>query len=301
MLIINKYNKLVNYLLYIKEKYNLHICIKDYVGFISVDKELDEALLPFLTHSASYCMYIKQDKKLYYSCLSMMRPMVLKSEKIKSSFYGVCFAGVGEYIIPIFSDNDVIGSINVGFFHPNLEVRNFLIKRLCRKSTLIDESTAQKLYDSSITKATIKDTEVLNILEFVSEYLSFTYTNLLSTHQGTLIGKKKFNSNESYILANTLDYINANFRNKILVKDIAGFSHCCESYINHIFKKRIGVSISTYINKMRVESSKELLLSTSKSINEISYDVGFSDANYFSKVFCDLTSIPPSEFRRRYS
>ena len=62
----------------------------------------------------------------------------------------------------------------------------------------------------------------------------------------------------------------------------------------------MGVSISTYVNKIRIESAKNYLVSTDLTIAEISMNTGFDDPNYFSRVFARLVSIPPAEYRRRF-
>lgn len=67
-----------------------------------------------------------------------------------------------------------------------------------------------------------------------------------------------------------------------------------------MLKKRLGVSMSTYVNKLRVERAKRYLLETDDSMLSIALSVGFRDANYFARVFRQLIGIQPTEFRRRY-
>ena len=67
-----------------------------------------------------------------------------------------------------------------------------------------------------------------------------------------------------------------------------------------MLKKRLGVSMSTYVNKLRVERAKRYLLETDDSMLSIALSVGFRDGNYFARVFRQLIGIQPTEFRRRY-
>ena len=69
----NRYQPLIHQLEYLEAAYHLHICVKDYVGFIPIDKELSAALTPYLGHNNPYCMFIKQSQSRYYHCLSMMK------------------------------------------------------------------------------------------------------------------------------------------------------------------------------------------------------------------------------------
>lgn len=82
--------------------------------------------------------------------------------------------------------------------------------------------------------------------------------------------------------------------------ELASFCHCSESYLSRIFKKRTGVNINIYVNKVRVEQSKNLLTRSHDSIADISSSVGFCDPNYFSRVFSQIIGISPTEFRRRF-
>ena len=75
---VNRYQALIHQLEYLEAAFHLHICVKDYVGFIPIDKELSAALTPYLGHSNPYCMFIKQSQSRYYHCLSMMKKMANK-------------------------------------------------------------------------------------------------------------------------------------------------------------------------------------------------------------------------------
>ena len=101
-------------------------------------------------------------------------------------------------------------------------------------------------------------------------------------------------------MAHALEYIRRNFASQILVKDLAAHCYCSESYINHSFKKRVGLNINTYINKVRMENAKNRLIKTQDTMTAIA-DLGFNDPNYFSRIFTMLVGNRPSDFRRRYS
>jgi len=70
------------------------------------------------------------------------------------------------------------------------------------------------------------------------------------------------------------------------------------SYFRKMFKKYTGVAPHQYNLELKIMRAKELLLSTNKSIKEISFDLGFQSIYYFSRLFKNKTGISPSEFRR---
>lgn len=64
-------------------------------------------------------------------------------------------------------------------------------------------------------------------------------------------------------------------------------------------KALTGMSTSQFINYIRLQKAKEMLVSTSDNISEIAYQVGFKDPNYFTRLFVELYGLPPSEVRNR--
>ena len=69
-------------------------------------------------------------------------------------------------------------------------------------------------------------------------------------------------------------------------------------YMSRMFKEKIGVNYIDFLTECRIEKAKQLMSSSNKSIKEISYEVGYHDPNYFSKVFKKLTNVSPKEFQK---
>ena len=63
-------------------------------------------------------------------------------------------------------------------------------------------------------------------------------------------------SAEDYMISLSIDYISHNYDKKISVKQLAHEFHYSESFFNHCFTRKTGVSFSTYVNKVRIEHAK---------------------------------------------
>lgn len=297
----NSYHSINQYLNFLLEKYNVQICIKDFYGFIPINKELDEALQPFLAHTNPFCMYIKSEMASYHTCLRLIRKMYEKFESGHFEyFFGMCHAGLGEYVVPIQYKNMLFGSINAGFFQTNEKLSDWCIHRACKGSQSLIYQTARTLYDYNITSAAISPEELLPQLYLLAEYLSHTYEILEKTHPETATAYRYHNSNEDAILSHAFEYIRQNCLQHISVEELAKFCHCSVSYLSHIFKKRTSVNINTYINKVRIERSKNYLINSGDTVAEIAINTGFNDPNYYSRVFTKIIGISPSEFRKRF-
>lgn len=69
------------------------------------------------------------------------------------------------------------------------------------------------------------------------------------------------------------------------------------SWFRRMFKNYTGLSPRQYCLQLKIMRAKELLLSTSLSVKEISYELGFESIHYFSRMFKQKTGKSPSEFR----
>jgi transcriptional regulator GlxA family with amidase domain len=96
-------------------------------------------------------------------------------------------------------------------------------------------------------------------------------------------------------------WIYANFQNKIDFQILS--SHLAVSYRTFIrrFKSATGETPSKYLQKIRIEASKDLLETTNLSLETILESVGYSDTSSFSILFKRLTHLTPKEYRVRFS
>lgn len=294
----SRYTKLADYFAFMEKEFGVHICIKDYSGFIPVNKELDEAMQPYLAHTNAFCMYIKSEKAAYHRCLTMIRKTNHRCQRECRTFFGMCHAGLCEYVTPIVNRGFLIGTLNIGFFpgHESLALNR--ISHVCREFPPLNEEMARQLFYASIHPPRIAPQNLIPVMELIAEYLSMTYDTMQSTHQTE--GRRGHSSNEDTILSHASEYVRQNFTNHISMEELSQFCHCSESHLSHIFKRRIHVNVNTYINKVRIEASKAFLVETDTSIGDIAFSVGFNDPNYYSRVFTQLVSISPREYRRRF-
>jgi len=102
----------------------------------------------------------------------------------------------------------------------------------------------------------------------------------------------------SDVIYKALQYMRQNYSQKITLDEVAAYIHLSSSYFSKIFKKEMGCNFNSYLNTIRIEKSKKLLLFDELSLVSIATMVGYEDQSYFSKVFKRLTGIPPHQFRK---
>ena len=105
------------------------------------------------------------------------------------------------------------------------------------------------------------------------------------------------NSLEYDRIKKILSYIEDNYQNKITLKDIAGHIHLCESECTRLFKRHMNTTLFAFLQEYRIERSLEFLQS-GELISDVALNTGFSDSNYYSKVFAKIKGCSPREYRK---
>ncbi len=100
------------------------------------------------------------------------------------------------------------------------------------------------------------------------------------------------------VVSPVIELVCKNFTNPNLsVAYIAEKVHLHPNYLSSLFKKQHGIGLLEYITNVRIEKAKELLTSTSLTLDEIAVQVGYTGAQPLSRAFKKKEGVPPSIFR----
>lgn len=107
---------------------------------------------------------------------------------------------------------------------------------------------------------------------------------------------------DSYDLKNipnmVINYIKANYSQKIMLADMAEHVHLNPSYLSRIFKKYTGLSPYAYLIRYRIIMAKQALSDTDEEICTIALNCGFQSASQFCKLLHNFEKITPKQFRQ---
>lgn len=93
------------------------------------------------------------------------------------------------------------------------------------------------------------------------------------------------------------EYLRMHCSEDIELSSLADAFRYSSDYLTHIFGREYGMTPCAYLNTVRLDKAKRLLLDTDMRVSDISEAVGFHDAKYFMKAFKRCTGVTPSEFR----
>lgn len=102
---------------------------------------------------------------------------------------------------------------------------------------------------------------------------------------------------QSLYVEHAVSYIEKNYGESFRVGDVAQHIGIHPTYLQRLFRERIGMTIVDYTNTVRIDHAKVLLENTGNSIIDIALECGFSSRQHFSRCFKALTGMNPKQYR----
>ena len=102
-------------------------------------------------------------------------------------------------------------------------------------------------------------------------------------------------------IKNAQAFIEENFNDKITVDDLADMNALGRRSFERRFKKATNNTVVEYIQRVKIEAAKRALEKSRKNINEVMFDVGYTDTKAFRDVFKKITGLTPIEYRNKYN
>jgi transcriptional regulator GlxA family with amidase domain len=97
------------------------------------------------------------------------------------------------------------------------------------------------------------------------------------------------------------EYIENNFHDKITIDQLASMLAIGRRNLERRFKKATSNTVVEYIQRVKMEAAKKELESARKNINEVMYEVGYSDNKAFRTTFKKITGLSPIQYRNKYN
>ncbi len=137
------------------------------------------------------------------------------------------------------------------------------------------------------------------VIEFIDKkHYLYEIVQFLS-EQFEMVMNATGNPSRNSVLDDILYYIDHNYQNNIKLETIAPLFGYNSAYLGKIFHKTVGESFNSYIDHMRINHSKSLLLQGTYKVYEIAEMVGYRNVDYFHKKFRKYVGESPAEFRKK--
>lgn len=247
--------------------------------------------------------------RCHFSIIDIAIPII-----VNDNYLGAVMAGQIRL-----SDSDIVNKLEQIYIHGNTIEAENKKKELAAYYELIPilpfkqlESAVRMLSDfcEYIIKETIYKSDDMHIEDYLlhmeaidnikNNYYEINYYDKKvdledNTKAIKLSGNKKVTSNR--IILNALNYIYLNKEEFVPLTKMAEYCHVSSAYLSRLFTKEVGESYSSFVTRLKIEWSKELLENTDMTVTEISEKLGFNDPGYFIKIFKNNAGVTPAFYR----
>jgi two-component system response regulator YesN len=104
----------------------------------------------------------------------------------------------------------------------------------------------------------------------------------------------------NHLVTKAKNYIKQNYKKEITLDQLAEKLNVSYGYLSVLFKEKVGLSFSEYLNEVKITAAKQMLTESDCKIYTVAYEVGYNNPYYFSRVFKQKTGLTPRQYRKRY-
>lgn len=212
--------------------------------------------------------------------------------------------------IPVGSTHDITDSKSVSFVEilVKKDVFDIILDEFKKENSVADEEFEENYMPCTISFFAGGQRHKIEtiIQEMLTEYnddeigaqsVLLSYLKILIT----LIVRNRINTPQKVkgIPIDVINYIDVHYRKNLKSEELAAKSFYSTKYFSHIFKKSMGVSLTEYIAKKRIDEGCRLLIETDMTIDEISKSLGWENNTQFYNNFKKYCSVTPHAYRKK--
>lgn len=129
-------------------------------------------------------------------------------------------------------------------------------------------------------------------LKRIQDWVEALYMSLIEQ-----LARQQFKGYSPYV-KQAMQHIREHYKDNLSLDEVAESVGITSSYLGKLFKEEIGLSYTEYVNRLKVDKSKQYIEKGHK-IKDLYHEVGFSSYNYFFKVFKDVEGVTPQTYLRK--
>jgi len=95
------------------------------------------------------------------------------------------------------------------------------------------------------------------------------------------------------------EYLSEHYSEEVSLDTLADLTGYSKTYLCRIFRENTGMTINTYLNKVRIGNAAQLLANTDMDLVEVGRRTGYNNVFHFIKTFKKIVGIPPGSYRKR--
>ena len=254
-----------------------------------------------------FCKMIRQDPEMGKYCKKCDVTGSLESIMTGKPCAYKCHFSIIDVAIPIIKGGIYLGAIMAGQVRAD-ERSNKYKSLLVSKDVDFEEKrkSLQKYYDRiPVLSEKQIDNSIDLICRFGESFLQKEMKSTLSEESETAhrVGDSIPNTQKAgnRIISDALDFIYSSCTYKISLSDVANHCYVSIPYLSKLFMKEMGENFSSFMNRIKVERARQMLIGTNMTVNEISDYLGFNETGYFIKIFKKQMNQTPLKYREQHA
>lgn len=127
--------------------------------------------------------------------------------------------------------------------------------------------------------------------------LCFWLSRIVRTFMDAMFKHK--NARYTDLIHRVVQYLNVRYAEKITLEDVAHHVYLSPTYLSRVFKRETGSSLVDFLNRIRIEKSKELLSQPDIRLIDVALQCGFESQSYYNRVFKQSVGMTPQQYRQK--
>ncbi len=253
------------------------------IRFVLFDSDFHE-IMSYPQQNCDFCKLMKGCPKTRRKCNYADRHYIQECEKRNSLIIYKCHAGLVEAVMPLHENEKIIGYLMFGQITDNPD-KSILYNKtaLWKEKYNFDTDTLKKGIENIPYRTEDEIHSAAKIMEACTSYI--IYKELITPENNKIFEGAKA-------------YIEEHLHEDISIDALCKELNVGRTKLYEIFKTELKMGISKYILRRRLHKAKKLLKTTDYPISKIAHSVGFSDYNYFSRVYKKTYGKPPKNYRK---
>jgi len=274
--------------------------------------------IPVTQHSrcSDFCKTVRKHSSYARLCEKCDSRGGIEAARIQKPYIYLCHFGLIDFAVPIIINDQYLGAIMAGqviLTTADTDDELESIVNVQYKSIDLELENELTQLRKKLPVVTLEQVRsVSNLMQHVSNFMVKEAKHTLSvqneknlpkveaeahvTHHEALLG---FESNNT-VLKPGLEYIYDHYADNITLEEVAMVCNISTTYFSRLFKRETGLSFPVFINELRVNKAKDLLIKTDLPIMTISSDIGFEECAYFIRVFKKIVNVTPANYRKKF-
>jgi AraC-like DNA-binding protein/ligand-binding sensor protein len=235
-----------------------------------------------------FCSLMSGTNRACSACLQMQQSICDAAADAPAT--RKCTFGIYETAVRVQVGQETIGWLQTGqvFFHPPTPRQTLrALKQLDGWGLQLDLPAASRSYAATPVVPQKEYEAKMRLLQFFADQLG-TLANQILLHQQNA---------EPVQITRARQFIESNYKEDLSLAAVARHAGMSSFYFCKTFKKVTGLNYTKYLNRVRVEQAKHLLLNLNYRISEIAYEVGFQSLTHFNRAFRAIAGQSPTEYR----